>query len=197
MSERFKDKYRTETTRLKNWDYSSPGAYFVTICTKKGKYYFGVLKNEQMQYTEIGKIAKQCFIEIPEHYPNVIINEFVVMPNHVHGLIIITDENKNEIRNVETQNFVSLQQRKNHHYQQHRWEPNKFGPQSKNLSAIIRGYKTGVTEYANSNKILFTWQSKFHDRIVRNKNEFYRKKYIKNNIKNWDKDKNNPNGIFI
>ncbi len=99
--------------------------------------------------------------------------------------------------NVETQNFVSLQQRKNYYYQETKWKPNKFGPQSKNLSAIIRGYKTGVTEYANSNKILFTWQSKFHDRIVRNKNEFYRKKYIKNNIKNWDKDKNNPNGIFI
>ncbi len=205
MSEKFQNKYRTETTRLKNWDYSLPGTYFVTICTQKGKYYFGDIKNEQMQYTETGKIAKQYFNEIPKHYPNVVINEFVVMPNHVHGLVIITNNSNNKIRNVEatfnveTQNFASLQQRKNHHCQQHRWNPNKFGGLIKNsLPSIINHYKGDVTKYANSNKILFDWQSRFYDHIVRNKNEFYRiKKYIKNNQKNWNKDKNNPNGIFM
>ena len=70
--------------------------------------------------------------------------------------------------------------------------PNKFGPQSKNLGAVVRGFKSAVKKYATMNNINFTWQPRYHDRIIRNENEFYRiKNYIFNNPQNWEKDKLN------
>ena len=133
-----------------------------------------------MNLSEIGKIADKFWSEIPEHFPFVILDVHVVMPNHVHGIIIIDkpedrrNDTKNDERNVETQNFASLQHK------------NKFGPQSQNLASIIRGYKTGVTKYARNNNINFTWQSRFHDHIIRNSKSYQRiKHYIINNPGKW------------
>jgi REP element-mobilizing transposase RayT len=96
MPDRFRDKYRIPSARLQNWDYGWSAAYFVTICTAHRERYFGEivagLDNEQstMQLSEIGKIAVSCWQEIPNHFPFVILDEYVVMPNHVHGIIIIS-----------------------------------------------------------------------------------------------------------
>ncbi len=122
----FKNKYRIESARLKGWDYSSPGAYFVTIITKNRVCCFGDVENGFMHLNELGKIAKQCFEKIPEHFPFVSVDVFVIMPNHVHGIIIINDQNGDGIF-VETQYIASL-----------RISNNKFGPQSKNLASIVR-----------------------------------------------------------
>jgi len=93
---------------------------------------------------------------------------------------------------VETQNFASLQQVKQIKPQ------NKFGPQSKNLASIIRGYKIGVKKYATINKINFFWQSRFYDHIIRNEKEYYRvKQYILNNPINWETDRNNSEDLWI
>ena len=187
MSEKFRNKYRIPTVRLQNWDYGSNAMYFVTICTANRKYYFGkivetqnLVSPYQMEFSELGKIANHCWKEIPIHFPFAKLGEFVVMPNHVHGIIII-DKPINDIvdANVETQNFASP--RGNH---------NKFGPQSKNLASIIRGFKSSVTVYARSNNIDFDWQSRFYDHIIRN-NESYLKisNYIINNPSKWANDK--------
>jgi len=187
MSEKFRNKYRIPTVRLQNWDYGSNAMYFVTICTANRKYYFGkivetqnLVSPYQMEFSELGKIANHCWKEIPIHFPFAKLGEFVVMPNHVHGIIII-DKPINDIvdANVETQNFASP--RGNH---------NKFWPQSKNLASIIRGFKSSVTVYARSNNIDFDWQSRFYDHIIRN-NESYLKisNYIINNPSKWANDK--------
>jgi REP element-mobilizing transposase RayT len=176
------NKYRIESFRLQNRDYGANGYYYVTIKTKMGNHYFGYVEDDQMHLNELGEIAKKCWKEIPEHYPFVILDEFVVMPNHVHGIIIINKINIDE--SVETQNFASLQNRET------KTKPkNKFGPQSQNLAAIIRGFKIGVTKYAKQNNIPFNWHPRFHDRVLRMENNelALKRYYIKNNPSQWRK----------
>ncbi len=121
----YKNKYRIESARLKGWDYSSDGYYFITICTKNRECYFGDIE--------------------------------------------------------ETQDPASLQSQQS--------PPNKFGPQSKNIASIIRGYKIGVTKNARRTINNFAWQPRFYDRIIRDENELNRiRKYIVNNTQNWKKD---------
>ena len=205
--DKFRNKYRIPSARLPNWDYGWNGAYFITICTANRECFFGNILDGEMQLLEIGEMADKFWLEIPEHFPFVKLDVHVVMPNHVHGIIVIdkTDDGRNGIelndgnndggnvgnndgRNVETQNFASLpppQQPSTNKPQ----PKNKFGPQSQNLASIIRGYKTGVTKYARNNNIDFGWQSRFHDHIIRNNAEYQRiKNYIIKNPKKWNDD---------
>jgi len=182
MSAKFKNKYRVESARLKNWDYGWNASYFVTICTKNRIYFFGNVVDDEMILNDIGLIADNCWLQIPEHFPFVKLGEHVVMPNHVHGIVIIGKSDDN--RPVETQNFASLQRN------QQPPSPNKFGPQSRNLASIIRGFKIGVTTDARLINPGFAWQSRYHDHIIRDNESFERiSAYIKNNSANWKKDK--------
>ena len=83
------DKHR-HSIRLKNYDYSQAGLYFVTVCTEYRLHLFGKIIDFEMKLNDAGKIAKKCWLEIPGHYPNVILHEYVIMPNHIHGIIEIT-----------------------------------------------------------------------------------------------------------
>ena len=85
----FKDKYRIESIRLPGHDYSSPGAYFITICTHNRQYLFGEIVNNEMILNEYGEIANKYWYEIPKHYTNTQLDEYVIMPNHIHGIIFI------------------------------------------------------------------------------------------------------------
>ena len=120
---RYKNKYRIDSARLADYDYGSNGIYFVTICTRQKEHFFGEITGNEdglaLKPTTLGQQAVACWLVIPEHYPFVYLDEFQVMPNHVHGLICI---DKSEER---------------------AWQPNAFGPQSKNLAAIIRVIKLG------------------------------------------------------
>ena len=113
MPDRFRDKYRIPSARLQSWDYGWNASYFITICTANRERYFGEivagLDNEQpaMQLSEVGIIAKRCWLEIPTHFPFVVLNAFVVMPNHVHGIIIINrqdDPRRDAIHRVSQKN---------------------------------------------------------------------------------------------
>ncbi|MCD4664834.1 MAG: hypothetical protein K8R68_06140 [Bacteroidales bacterium] len=178
---KFQNKYRTNTWRHPGWDYSWPGGYFITICTKNRKKYFGDIINPHtnaipnvMQLSKLGKIAFQYWMEIPNHFPFVWLDAFVIMPDHVHGILILNDNN------AEAQNVAPLSNRLPNNRS---GKPNRFGPQSNNLASIIRGYKTGVKSYATKNNLNFLWQKRYHDRIIRNYNEFQRiQKYISKNI---------------
>lgn len=90
MPEKFRNKYRTDTIRLKNYDYSSNGYYFITICTKNRVHYFGKIIDQKMELSEIGKIAHKCWLEIPNHFPFVVLDESIIMPDHIHGIVVIT-----------------------------------------------------------------------------------------------------------
>jgi putative transposase len=173
-------KYRNTTTRLKTWDYGSNGSYFVTICTQNREHYFGEIvpvqniTPQQLESSPIGKIAHQYWMEIPNHFPFVLLDEFIIMPDHVHG--ILTIEKAQYFEKVqyfgEAQYFAPL--------------PNTFGPQSQNLASIIRGYKAGVKKYATMNNITFGWQSGYHDHIIRSERERQAiRRYIQNNPAKW------------
>jgi REP element-mobilizing transposase RayT len=89
MCSLFRNKYRNETFRLTDHDYSSCGKYFITICTKASVTYFGNISYGKMILTESGQIAYNLWYELPEHFAFVSLDEFVVMANHVHCIVII------------------------------------------------------------------------------------------------------------
>lgn len=186
MPDKFQNKYRIPSARLQGYDYGQNGAYFITICTKNRIHYFGEIMTASVETqdiaslrpTQIGAIANEYWQKISEHFPFVILDEFVVMPNHVHGILIISKE---------TQDIASLQ-----------GFANKFGPQSGNISSVIRGYKAAVKSFATTNKIEFAWQPRFYDRIIRNEDEMKRiRKYIVENPDNWFRDSNNKEDLYM
>lgn len=89
MAKKFGNKYRIESTRLQNWDYRWDARYFITICTAKQQHFFGHIENEKMYLSHIGVIADIFWYEIKNHAKNVMLDEFVVMPNHIHGILIL------------------------------------------------------------------------------------------------------------
>jgi REP element-mobilizing transposase RayT len=89
MNDRFKDQFRIPSSRLPKWDYGWNAAYFITICTQKQLFFFGEIVEGKMQLSEIGRIAEKYWKEIPFHFSFVTLGDFVIMPNHVHGIIII------------------------------------------------------------------------------------------------------------
>ena len=85
---------RKNSLRCKKWNYSGPGRYFITICAKNHAHYFGHIRDAVMHHSEIGAIAHQCWADIPIHYPNATLGDFVIMPNHMHGILILTGDDR-------------------------------------------------------------------------------------------------------
>ncbi len=186
MSEKFKNKYRIASTRLQTWDYGWNGAYFVTICTQNRECFFGKIVNGDMRLSETGKIAHNFWIEIPDHFPFVKLGEFVVMPNHVHGIVIIDKlENHEGMPNlgndVETPNLGVSTPTKNGGKNE-QWKPGTLG-------VIINQYKRICTINARKINTEFGWQTRFHDSIIRNDLAFHTiSNYIINNPSKWGRD---------
>ncbi|MFA6659144.1 MAG: transposase [Victivallaceae bacterium] len=181
----YKNKYRIESARLKGWDYSSPGHYFITICTKNRKCLFGEIKNGKMLPNQYGEILENCWNDLPNHYPNLKLDQFAVMPNHVHGIIIIENDN-NTI--VETGlKPVST-------------EMPDITDRTHGLSEFIRALKSFSARRINEQRQtpgITVWQTRFHDHIIRDENELNRiRQYIKNNPLNWDKDGNHISEVY-
>lgn len=173
-------KNNRKSIRLKNYDYAQEGWYFVTICTKNRIHLFGKISNRQMKLNDQGKIVSGKWNEIPQHYPNVELDEFIVMPNHIHGILHITYTVG--VQNVEPlQNVESLQNRVNRY--QH------IIPGS--VGSIIRGFKIGVTKWFRKNTDIHNvWQRNFWENIVRNETDLVRiREYIKHNPAKWIDDK--------
>jgi REP element-mobilizing transposase RayT len=158
-----------KSIRLKEYDYSFPGWYYVTICTKDFIPWFGVVKNGKVDHNPLGNIAVKYFKEIPNHFKNTEIDEFIIMPNHGHGIIIINDF-------VGTRDRVSLR---------------SFGKIEKHsLSIIINQYKGSVSRFAHKNDFDdFCWHPRFYEHIIRNDNDLHRiRTYIRNNPLKWELD---------
>ena len=190
MPQLFNNKYRIPSARLQNWNYANEAMYFITICTKNKENYFGEIVNTNndtnaiLQPTEIGKIAQIEWYKSIEMRPdmNLEFGEFVVMPNHIHGIIMIGANKFNtSLERRDAMHGVSTNANE---------FKNKFTPQSKNLSSIIRGFKSAVTTYARKNSIEFDWQTRFHDHIIRSNDAYQRiSDYIINNPRKWQQDK--------
>jgi len=176
---KFRGQYRIESTRLKGWDYSSAGFYYVTICTKDKRPYFGIIGDGVVQLSAMGEIAISYWMEIPEHFSSVGIDEFVVMPNHVHGIVVIRSD---AISRVETPHVASLLPEE---------DKRQFGPlKPGSLSKIIQGYKSAVTRQVRlMGEQDFAWQPRFYDHIIRDEEDLRRvREYIQGNSIKWELD---------
>lgn len=209
MPDKFKNRYRIPSARLSNWEYSSNAAYFITICTANRQHFFGEIKNDEMQLSTIGEIANQCWLNIPNHFPYFYLDEFIVMPNHIHGIVLIekpyyegtkykvdngtTDADRTVVV-VETGHALTLQsdsQQPTEQKQESKLPHPRFRNQGKNtISSMVSSFKSAVTKQGNENKLPFGWQSRFHDHIIRDNDEFIRiRNYVINNAANWKEDK--------
>lgn len=186
-TDKYKNKYRIPSARLQNWDYGTNAPYFVTICTAHREHYFGEIVDTQFIATQLGNIAQQIWIDIPKQFPYTQLGAFVIMPNHVHGIIIINklDNAKPIIVPIVNPETVT------------ETVPmaggvtgNKNPMLNDNLSRIIRWYKGRVTFESHKIHADFAWQSRFHDHIIRNDKSYQTiTNYINTNVLNWGKDK--------
>lgn len=156
--------------RLRGYDYSRPGYYFVTICTHGRERLFGTVRKGKMQLSPAGTIARECWQAIPEHFPQVTLDQFCIMPDHLHGILIIQP-----LEAPIPSDKITNRTRRGH-----------FGPQSMNLGSIIRGFKAGVTTRCKIHGLSVHWQSRYHDHIIRSHASLERiRKYIEHNPENW------------
>ncbi len=189
--EKFNNKYRIESARAPWWDYSRAGTYFITICTKNREHYFGEIEDGKMVLSPTGVIVNLLWYEIPYHSQNVELDEFVVMPNHIHGILILNGNDLENNNNVETGHALSLRGETNPDLINNpNYHPRFRNPGKNTVSSIVGGYKSVVTKHANRLGFPNGWQSRFHDHIIRDDDEYQRiKNYISNNISNWEHDK--------
>lgn len=145
--------------RLRGYDYSQPGSYFVTICTKNRKLWFGTISDEIMHLNTIGKIVQLVWLSLPERCPGLELDQFIVMPNHVHGLITLTEETRC------------------------RQGENKPRP---TLSHIVDAFKETATTRIRRVAADFAWQQGFYDCIIRHERMMDQKRhYIATNPVRW------------
>ncbi len=180
--------------RLKDHDYSTPGYYFVTICTKGRVEWFGEIKDGAMALNECGKIVCQCWNDLPNHYQNVALDKFVVMPNHCHGVVVIKNiPVGNGLKPFPTEGDLKPFPTKNH-----------------GLSEIMRGFKTFSSRRINTvgnglkpfptaaGPHKFQWQKSFYDHIIRNEIDLNRiREYIVRNPLQWPNDRNHPSNLGV
>lgn len=182
-------KRNRKSIRLKGYDYSQPGHYFITICTHHRAHLFGDVRDGQMVLSAMGAVADACWRAVPEHYPNVRVDAYVIMPNHVHGVLEIMDVGAQDFVNVGAQDFVPPRSDGKTH---------KFGkiiPRS--VATIVRGFKTGVTKWARENTdVHVAWQRNYYEHIVRDDEALNRiRQYIRNNPARWPQDDLNTAGV--
>jgi putative transposase len=178
----YKNQYRIESTRLKEWDYSRYGYYFVTICTKDKQYFFGEIMGDEMQLSEIGKIVAEEWQNSEKIRDYVKLDQWIIMPNHLHGIVIIQNENKVETHSHASQNLPTPP-----------GDAFNASLQRSNLSSVIRGFKSATFRKIHKKRFVnFAWQSRFYDHIIRNEKELHEiREYILYNPLKWHLDEEN------
>jgi REP element-mobilizing transposase RayT len=174
----FRGRYRTGSYRYHGYDYSSPGEYFITIDVKNFRPCFGKIIDGKVLLSEAGKIAEKCWSEIPNHFKHINIDEFVIMPDHMHGIICICEMKISPSPEIEQ----IYEKQKNRNANPHMSE---ISPSKGSLAAIIRSYKSAVSKMIHDIDHRFEWQSLYYDHIIRGHDELCRiRNYIRNNPKN-------------
>lgn len=192
--------HHRRSIRLKGYDYAQAGLYFITICCHNRKCLFGEIvrannylpeietqQQSEMVLNDAGKIANDCWLEIPNHFPNAVLHKHIIMPNHVHGIIELTDATIEltdativgaDVEIVGAENFLPLQN-----------EFQKMIPRS--IGSIVKGFKIGVTKWFRANTNIKTvWQRNYYEHIVRNEQSYQIiSEYIINNPAKWANDK--------
>ncbi|MDD2797573.1 MAG: transposase [Bacteroidales bacterium] len=155
--------HHRRTIRMKGYDYSQTGLYFITLCTENRAHLFGEIINGKMVLNDAGHVAMQCWAQIPDHFTNAILHEYVVMPNHVHGIVEFVGAN---------------------HYSPLRGT-------SRTIGSVVRGFKIGVTKWMRQNtSINDVWQRNYYEHIIRDESSHLRiADYIISNPTKWVEDK--------
>ena len=164
-------KFQRRSIRLPEYDYSQDGAYFITLCSFNRQLIFGNIVSGEIHLSKIGEIVKKYLEEIPDHFKDVFVDKYAIMPNHIHFIHLI----------VGVQNFEPLR----HQYQ-------KIIPRS--IGSIIRSFKSSVTRWCRKNDLEnFKWQRNYFEHTIRNEEDFIRiREYIMNNPLQWELDEENP-----
>jgi putative transposase len=156
--------------RIPQADYSHPGAYFITLCAFNKRCLFGTVENAAVRLNPIGEIARACWIEIPHHFPNVTSDTFVVMPNHMHGILVIKERARHA---VPLRPPIESFRR----------------PVHGSVPTIVRSYKSAVTRLVRKslkNESFEVWQSNYFERVLRDGSEFSKAtRYILENPMMW------------
>ena len=172
---------RRRSIRVRTWDYAHPAAYFVTICTHQRQCLLGTVVDGEVHLSAAGEIVRACWDAIPAHFPHVVLDKVIVMPNHVHGIILIC-----EYPAVGAQHAAPLRQDSER-------EPH-VGAGS--LGAIVRSFKSAATKAINEHRGtrgLPVWQRSYYERIIRNDRELAATRdYIAANPYCWADDPENP-----
>jgi putative transposase len=199
---KFDPRKHRRSIRLKGYDYTTPGAYFITICTYQRECLFGEIINEVVILNGLGEIVKHAWHDLPNHYSHVFPDQFCIMPNHVHGIIILTDS---PVEMDESHGRGGSQTR----------PYDKIGPLNETrpdkeplsnpgnrygLPEVVRAFKSfssrRINEILDSPGVP-TWQRNYYEHIVRNQRELRAiQEYILANPINWALDQDNPENLI-
>jgi len=172
------DRHHRRSIRLKGYDYTQPGAYFITICTRDRVCLFGEVIDGEMRLNPLGEIVRQCWWAIPEHFSHVVLDEFVVMPNHVHGIIVI----------MATHDVGAT------HASPLRVRPR--GPQRQSIASIVGSIKSAAAKRINEYRGTPgapVWQRNYYEHVVRDDQPLnHIREYIATNPLRWHLDRENP-----
>lgn len=183
------ERHHRRSIRLKGHDYSQGGAYFVTICTHNRECIFGEVANGEVLLNEFGQVVESAWFDLPKHYPNVELDAFVVMPNHVHGIIIVgaglIDNVGAGFKPAPTMAMAAGK------------KPVPTGGYA--LSEVVRGFKTFSARRINEVRDTLgtpVWQRNYYEHIARDEDRLNRiREYIINNPTQWQYDRENPRRI--
>lgn len=172
-------KHHRQSIRLRNRDYAESGAYFVTICTKDRECLLGEIVDWKMNLTEFGRIILDCWNDLPSHYLNIILDAFIIMPNHLHGIVVLTDQASVGARSPRPYKGQSL-------------------PKHPTLGMMVAYFKYQSTKKINQisqTPGVSFWQRNYHERVLRRHEINRYRQYIVDNPADWSRDENHPNNI--
>lgn len=173
--------HHRQSIRLKEYDYSEPGSYFVNICTRKQMCLFGEVENAEMKLSPLGKIADACWKEIPKHYPAVMLESSQIMPNHIHGIITLPELCRDGACPIPTEH--------------------KTRSMKNTLFDVVGSFKSAVTKAVHEAGHFVgrpIWQTRFYDHIIRdNISLYFIQQYIELNPLMWEYSRWNPRGKKI
>ena len=166
------DKHHRRSIRLRGYDYSQSGAYYITTCTHNRRCLFGKIADGEMRLNDVGQLVQRVWDGLPEHYPHVELDAFVMMPNHVHGIVVLTGTGLKPTPTAATR------------------------PMRQGLPEIIRAFKTFSARRINDFRHTPgtpVWQRNYYEHIIRNEDALNRiRQYIADNPDNWAEDRENP-----
>jgi len=169
---------RRRSIRLPEYDYAQPGAYFITACAHDRACLFGDIVGTDMRLNEWGEIAAECWRAIPDHFEHVTLDEYVIMPNHVHGILVIEDDWAGNVRAT------------------HASPVPPRGPQPRSIGAIVGSFKSATARRINDLRgtpDTRVWHRNYYEHVIRSEESLRQiRQYIADNPIHWADDRENP-----